>query len=158
VAKYKAKCHVCQQVSKDEQQPTRCTWCDTDLTNPGAETPLRSTVSQHTPVGTKFAWDGQLIMTNQRLFFLKFSRAGSGGGGLVGALAAEAINAATRGEKIGILITPGMVSGVEIGKYSILAKGLIIRTTDGVEHKFMLRKKDQEEWVGAIRQGFMTQG
>jgi hypothetical protein len=97
-------------------------------------------------------------MTNLRLFFVKNARAGSTGGGLVGALAMEAINAATRGERIGFTITPGTVTSVEIGKYSVLAKGLIIRTTDGLEHKLAVRKKEQLDWVGAIQQAFGTQG
>lgn len=76
MSNFKVNCQICGTVNKEKFQPTICSVCRADLTNPVAETLLKKgNVSffnggQRGPFGEP-GWYGDLILTNKRLFFHK---------------------------------------------------------------------------------------
>lgn len=75
---YKIKCHICNTINKEKTQPIVCSACKTDLLNPDSETILKKVSCALLVGGQKGSfgesgWNGELFLTNKRLFFIKSS-------------------------------------------------------------------------------------
>ena len=163
-------CHVCyseMKLKKNESLPAECPICGTDLQNPASET-VRSSIECEYIKGTITRGEGELSLTNKRIFFIKgkVTAESLGGGitketvekrGLFGrntvvetqnplstiAVTAIAAKVKSRGAgELSVNIPLEELAELEDAKRG-LRKGVTVRTRGGEEYSFYSRNPQE---------------
>lgn len=132
MAKEKIQCHICGVRIKGVEAPI-CLNCGTDRLRPDSEQVVYAASCAYQKSFMNMA-AGTLLLTNERLVWLKDSSAGAAAavGGLVGALVATAVSGS--GGKVGVAIPLSSITGLEDTRQG-LRKMLMLRTREGGAYK-----------------------
>jgi len=157
--KIKTTCHICATVTKAEQPLAVCPCCMTNLACP-EEMLQRQALGclfgnvANMKVGAMGADNGDLFLTNQRLFALAEKvTAGAAVGAAVGGLIGGAIAAAAGAEnrQMAFIIPRGNIAGVEDAKIGLFG-AILLHTTDGHAFKIKLPKREIPQWKAMLMQ------
>ena len=137
-------CHVCNGVVKVDMNAALnvCPFCGADLANPDSETLCSSIECEHIK-GFLGIGDGELYVTNKRLFFIKKKMGNTEGYqsvGAVGGFAAAIINKSAGKMEVNMPVENiGRIEDCRKG----LRKGITLHTKSGESYNFFCSKPQE---------------